>query len=192
MKRDNATLSEQQLAHNLEVLNELEQQEKRLMQQLKESWNKEHQAKKEHDNLQRKKSTASIKQMNQSNTFANSRASLELTSYSNRSNEKSTTQNASRAKLLPDSKWDRLATPKERVNVKLMFKQQEKAAEGHIKKQKDRQNAAEVAFEKARTHVLQQNIRPKTDMRMAPPQLTPNLTKMTLNQLTDKVSPKIK
>ena len=107
--------------------------------------------------------------MNQSNTFANSRASLELTSYSNRSNEKSTTQNASRAKLVPDSKWDRLATPKERVNIKLMFKQQEKAAEGNIKKQKDRQNAAEAAFEKARTHVLQQNIRPKTDMRMAPP-----------------------
>ena len=50
---------------------------------------------------------------------------------------------------MPDPRWDRLATPKERVNVKLMFKQQDKV--GESKKQKDRQNAAEVAFEKART-----------------------------------------
>jgi hypothetical protein len=93
--------------------------------------------------------------MNQSSAFGNSRASLDFTNYSNRSKDKSTTQNASRAKFLPDSKWDRLATPKERANIKLMFKQQDKLAEGNTKKQKDRQNAAEAAFEKARTHVLQ-------------------------------------
>lgn len=101
------------------------------MQQLKESWNKEHKAKKEQEILARKKSTASMKQHNQSSTWGNSRGSLDLTNYSNRSKDKSTAQNQtqSRAKLMPDPRWDRLATPKERVNIKLMFKHQEKVAE---------------------------------------------------------------
>lgn len=32
----------------------------------------------------------------------------------------------SKSKLIPDSKWDRLATPKDKTNIKLMFRQQEK------------------------------------------------------------------
>jgi len=52
---------------------------------LKESWQKEHQAKREYDIMSRKKSTAS--NLQQSSTWGNSRASLDLTNYSNKSKD---------------------------------------------------------------------------------------------------------
>jgi len=50
--------------------------------------------------------------------------------------------------------------------------------------------AAEVAFEKARTHVLQQS-RPSTEMRMAPP-LASSVSKLSTSNLTGKLSPQTK